>query len=294
MSTKQIVLHTGLPKTGSTFLQKNYFNKFPKWNFYAGGSKFPNELGFVYRLNSDYDKLRKNGDFLRSNEKSMACSNMLSWAEKVAHLIERDGKNIVFSSEGLCGVSYSPLRNNLEVSIFLKHLFGSAKVIFFFRRQADYCESLYKQLVFKENRFGRYLEFGEMYAMEPTLKSLATIHELNWMRIVENYHVVFGKENVLAIPYEMMLHDLPMLLKRIENFVNVSTILSEEFFEKKENVSLSKYEYKHHSVFGSPVAHIFEGLNETQKNEINRSHKTSNSELSSLIDIDLSKYGYYD
>ncbi len=200
------------------------------------------------------------------------------------------------SSEGLCGVSFSPLKNNFEVAKMLYDIYGKSKIIFIFREQSSFCESVYKQLVFKEDRYGEYIPFEEMYGLDNSKNAMSLVKELNWYQIYMNYCEVFGQDNVLALPYEYMKSDLRGFISKLYGFMDVDPVLENNFYTQQDHVSKKQYIYKmgrKWKNFGFQKKIIFSGLSQELKKKIKQEVEMSNRNLSKTLNIDLEKYGYF-
>jgi hypothetical protein len=295
----QPILHVGLPKTGTTFLQNNFFNKIQEIQFMTPHLNWSEEFKWVYEINKNIeyslfrDSNKSRGQYFPDKKRNEYI------VESIAYLSHID-QRVLVSSEGLCGASFSPIKNNYDSAIFLRDIFGDSKILFIFRQQANYCESIYKQLVFKENRFKRYVKFEEVYSKDECKKSLSKYGELNWHEIYNNYCEVFGVNNVLALPYEYMETDLKHFIFKIQDFMGIEVDLDDSFFKNKENVSKKTYHYTFQNrlekLFLNPFRKdglSFSALTQETKIDIMNDVRKSNIKLAEEIDIDLSTYGYF-
>lgn len=173
-----LFLHVGTHKTGSTFLQTILkFNRF---------SLIDKGYGYI-RMPSDYRCLAS------------------KVSDKKIHTIRQDFENIIKQSiykqcdtfilswEGFSGNSLSSYHNSEHVAISLKKAFPSfnVKIILYFRRQDEYIQSLYAQVV----------RGGETRNFQDFLKDFSD-GKLSWTRHVGEYIKAFGKESVLAFSYD--------------------------------------------------------------------------------------------
>jgi hypothetical protein len=293
----QHVLHVGLAKSASTFLQCNYFNYIKGYEYETScrqcGS-LASVFNWLFKINKSYDNLSYRKKYLRNDYPSKSNLNINKAVRESATYIANLSRPILLSSEGLCGVSYSPCRNNYEINLLIKEIFDDCKIILIVRKQDDWCDSIYRQLVFNENRFGLYIKFSDLYATKPSLKSLSYSGELNWHELYRNYTDIFGKENVLCLPYEQLVDNSKKFVEILNSFIGDEPELPEEFWNKRNNVSPFESIYKSSSILKMNTKKIaYKGLNEVQKNNILVSCKENNMMLSNGIGIDLSKYGYY-
>lgn len=117
----------------------------------------------------------------------------------------------------------------------LKEILGKFKVLLIVRRQDDWCESLYNQLVFKENRYAKYISFCTMFAQAGTTTDYGAIRELDWFRLAKIYIELVGAENITVLPYESLSEWDPMFFGQLSNFFDQSVSLSREIFSTKDN-----------------------------------------------------------
>lgn len=279
-------LHVGLPKTGTTFLQRQYFPKLAKYRYVSCDQKLPKEFSFVYKLNKKYDKFFKK---TFSEKFKGLCSdvNVENIKNMHANLTKSDPRPLLLSCEGLVGVSAAPMRNNLEVSLLLKEALDIHRVVLVIRRQDKYSESLYRQLVFEENRFKKFVPPEEFVSCEANSRSIGSAIEMNWLAIYQNYTSLFGSSNVLCIPYELMEENLIFFIEKLNNFLEFTPSLDDDFFSIKERTLNKK------SSFANNPNITFENFNVDILNRLLSEQSFNNSCLSELLDFDLSKYGYH-
>lgn len=285
------IIHVGLPKTGTTFLQNNFFSQFEAFNYQTPHLNWDESLRWVFEINKPEESILQTHTNPKSKKQKPSYNfNPDQYTEKMKCFFSTH-KKILISSEGIVGFSLSPLRNNMAICMFLNEFAKNSKIIFIFRQQANYCESIYKQLIFKENRYKKFIPFEDLYGPSTASKSLISYSELNWLTIYNNYCNTFGPENVLALPYERLLTDPQEFLTGIENFIGQKVDLNQEAISRKENVSADKAIYKSSKI---PFRrHIFNKLDEDIKKSIMNEVNDSNRELSAKLNLDLSTYGYF-
>lgn len=123
MSVNRRLLHIGMPRTASTFFQKEVF---PNLNDF-------NHLGVNQTHYSNAFQRLLYQDESRYNETEVKAS--LDWLE---------GENLVISNELFVGQSlFMASTNRTRNARRLKKLFPKAEVVLFLRNQADLLESLY-------------------------------------------------------------------------------------------------------------------------------------------------------
>lgn len=182
---------------------------------------------------------------------------------KIKLLIEKNlklggGEKILVASNeqiaGLPTLSFAARR--------VKEFFPKTKILFIIRKQEDLIESLYSYqyrnltgFLGVPKRFETsYLTFDEYFNFQiPNGKELENKSQkffqlawrLKYSNVIDLYESLFGKANVIALPFEMIIKDLDIFAERLEKFCNI---------EKKETIKLLKNVQKvNESV---PVNHI--------------------------------------
>ena len=219
------IVHIGLPKTGSTYLQRIFFP----------------HLGFNFETSDNYSYRRKIFDFIgKSNyhwhydlyhKSSIYCKEKRcdqfskferSYANTSSHTVQNitlnsdNNHTYLLSSEGICGFSPQVCRYNNSI---LRKM-GVSKCIFFVRNQVDYAKSIWKQLFLKEDRFRRYISPEKLFY--PVHKS--NPFPMNWCEYINVIDEIYGRDNVLVLPYELMLLDYMLFINILCSFMNVTKV----------------------------------------------------------------------
>ncbi len=239
----------------------------------------------------------------------------------------------LFSHEGLSGGYLQNYSNTYQNALLIKELFNNPKIIFVIRKQADWAESQYSQHMTRNNLYsindyggpkeimGINDYFGYKNGCFKEGKYL-NIKDLNWYNTARNYIEIFGKENVLVLPYELLKEDLNKFLSRFYDFTEFEPYYPEktDYINKKPDTTIIKYcplliGYSNLIDELPESANVFikkndrglkkllakyvkefdisnERFSEQQKKIIMDTHQESNKELSQLIGIELNKYGY--
>lgn len=321
---KKIFLHIGLPKTATTLLQELVFTKI-KDIFYIGYPKVDEiqdtPLFYVNELNKNIIN--------KSTDQITEIKN-----EVINYLDEINKETILFSNETLCG-QLAHFSNAKENAIFLKEVFNNSKVIFTIRNQYDWAESVYNQVMTKHNKYiinEEFLGYRHGYSINEFFKfknnkfqNNSSIYRFNWYSMTKDYIEIFGKENVLVLPYELLKIDLNAFLESFYEFTKLEKYFPEEVKQVNKRIDdnfikyspiLSKYSQFIHSLSNSRMKNFIlkndrsikkfliknnlreldiskEKFTEQQKEIIKNYHEESNKKLSELINIDLGQYSYY-
>lgn len=306
MKDKNFFIHIGAPRTGTSFLRNNVFP-------YIKNIYFENKLEYNNNENfpmvNFFSKMAHYGD---GDELSNSVLN------KIIPNIEH--KKILISEEHMIWSVYHMMGNVGSRAMLLKNYCPNAKIIMTIRRQPEYFISLFKyfktldssnlhrQMARIDNminldwEFEKILlyfkmglplgvEFSHRYRMyDPSDKYFDRNYrhfisaDFSWLRLLKIYEYLFGKENILVLPQEMISNDIKSTLKLLSQFVGEKINPIPENLSKRANTT-------------SQVISPF--CNENQKKEftncVMRLNILSNRELDKELKyIDLEKYRYTD
>lgn len=124
--------------------------------------------------------------------------------------------------------------DNAHKTRLLAALFPTARIILTPRRQDTWIESYYRG-VLKSAQTARLDEFiapaidGRQTGMAISQRPGCDLSTLDWTVYVRNYFNVFGRENVLVIPNEMLLRDTSEALERLYGFMDVPSYTPPKF-----------------------------------------------------------------
>ena len=223
MNKVDVAFHIGYHKTASSWLQQVYFPAHPEIEMIAD-SVAPWDDPLLRCLIATSD--------LKFN--SQTCSDLLR--ERIVSSEKRVGSKCVslVSAERLSGYPMSGGYDSFRIAERIHSVAPEAKIIIVVREQTRMISSVYKQMV-SEGYPGR---FSDM------------LHSSNWKTagfdpgfyeydtIINRYHSLFGKHNVLILPYELMRADSSEFMRRFCNFLEVDAFeLPQE--KKVVNISLS-------------------------------------------------------
>lgn len=196
------IIHIGYHKTGTSFLQKNVFEAYA-----ALFHRVPQREIFDHLIYPDpllFD----------DNEAKAFIAQHVSHAEK-HQLIP------VFSNERLSGGLHTGGYDSAEIAHRIKACLPNGRIIIGIREQRSMIQSAYAQ----------YLKaIGscsiEEYLDPDTKKNKTLFHfsYLEYHRLISLYHQLFGKENVLVIPYELLKHDKTRYYQVLTEFLDLPGI----------------------------------------------------------------------
>lgn len=194
----RLLLHIGMHKTGSTSLQR----------FFARNRAVLRCLGIDYPMAYDANgkRLPKHNDLFQaiSHEKDIGTAHPVlgSSAERVEKIARRIEANrvTVLSAEGFSGESpafaeaFAPLRGRFDI-----------KVICFIRRQDDWAQSFYKQMV--QSR-----QVCESRSFEEFLNGKNTREHLDYLQLLEWWAEALGEQAIRVEIYTPAIRVLPAFL----------------------------------------------------------------------------------
>ena len=208
-----IILHIGLHKTGTTFLQKNFLKNLNHEDIEYNPPEIMTLLELIF-VNSKNIK-----------------SNILK-VKKIIELKKKKKKlkRIFLSSER---ISQLFCTNNYEKNLsIIKDIFPKAKIIIFFRYQPDWLLSCYKQSIhsgdcqsienflnYKNNKFkkakGIYNSNGFLHT---------NIYKVDYTTLIEIYTKQYGKKNVYIFFFENFKKNKKKIVSEICKILKVSSI----------------------------------------------------------------------
>lgn len=218
---KNIYIHIGIQKTGTTFLQELCFPHLKGLHYvHKKNYSTPPPDGIVGRLSRIANT---NPLFLDLKEEKAGLDCLLQSVKE---------DRVLISYERLFGNLSFNFYDNFSTTRSLKYLFPEAKIIFVIRKQDDLLESLYKQCLRayfcpKVNDFLNYVEgkFEDPFYFS-TYPSISA-KQLNFYKYAQNYAETFGQDNLIVLPYEMMKTDQKGFLNRLFDFMQVEPFYPE-------------------------------------------------------------------
>ncbi|MYL23448.1 FkbM family methyltransferase [Halomonas alkaliantarctica] len=291
----KLVFHIGMHRTGTTTLQEKFFPNFS--NYFGRCKKVHGGWG--------YDECSKK---LLKASKSADDNSVRSFIDCVNRKGNSpNGNSLIFSNEALIepiGWGAAPFTTDGEapkvkaespVFDFLKKMedfyIGKNKAIFVVRKQSDWLASLYSRIS------GNILSASQGDFEKQVENVIAyNTHWIDWADWLEKLRAILGGENVICLPMEMMSE--MSYWERLSDFIGERIPSDIGFKEIKENqFSLGSGFYKI-----DPLSHEINSQREDQfelKPEIidfvlsDKRIYESNKKLASMLDMDLSKFGYY-
>jgi len=193
------LLHIGYHKTGTTWLQRHVFPK-GKAGFFlvAGPDALRPSLVQVDAFDFGPELVR---EAFQPGIKKAQARNLVP----------------VFSHERLSGNPHSGGYDSKQIADRLAATFPEARILVVIREQRNMLLSIYKQYV----RMGGAASFRQ-YVTLPTGVGRVPVFRfefLEYHRLVGHYRGLFGAEDVLVLPYELLAKDPASFLGRIGEFL---------------------------------------------------------------------------
>ncbi|MEI8177565.1 sulfotransferase [Aestuariivirga sp.] len=210
--SKSTLIHIGMHKTGSSWLQVNLFTN-PESRFWNAAPASKTRRKSRAKFGSDLFYRSSTGNVLLEDEFNAHDARHKLGADHVP-----EGRCMVVSHERLSG---HPMSNGIDRAWICRRLhatFPDGKVLLVVREQRSIILSNYMQyLKYGGARSIQGYLFGENDARSPTL----TPRYWRYHELARLYLDAFGAANVLVLPYEMLRRDPADFAGRICRFAGV-------------------------------------------------------------------------
>ena len=197
--------HVGLHKTATTWLQRSIFPQHPRVLL----------VGYD-TTNSNNASIRR--EIIRLYGDNQLEWNLDTWKETFSDLLEhyRSSQRLLgISNESLSGNMFTG-QNAIQAADRMKVALGRIKIILIVRHPLGYIRSVYAQYV----KQGGALRLKSLLT-DPNVPGREIYKKLRYKALIEYYYTCFGIQNVLVLPYELLLDDLEAYLRRITDFLEL-------------------------------------------------------------------------
>jgi len=159
------------------------------------------------------------------------------YIEQLSATARSEGKLCVYSSERLSGNPHSGGYDAAEMARRIEAVFDKPRILLIFREQGSALQSNYKQ----------YINMGGTCTLEEYLTPPwdgrvphFRLDNFRYHHLVEYYRNLFGAENLLALPYELLRSDPQGFSGSILDYSGLGDIqVPAEVFEQGVNVSMN-------------------------------------------------------
>jgi hypothetical protein len=217
-SNMNIVLHLGLPKTGSTFLQTDIFMHLQNVNILF-------KFRYIQEAYDDwlYDTIldiNKPIDFqeVKKRRSEYLVDNM---------------PNLVSEEIFYCG-EFGMFRKEDDRFVLLDRIykiFPEARVILAIRNKKTLLVSWYKQ----------YVQAGGVLSFDDFIRDVMNLEKLNYEQYIERLVELYGKKNVFIFTFENLSEKPEQTIKEICNFIGCEV---PSYKLRRRNISYGKTELK--------------------------------------------------
>jgi hypothetical protein len=192
MESQQMIIHIGYHKCGSKYLQ---FNIFPNLN-----------VDYIHVDDEIVEYCSKTNDFEPSALKT-----------SVARHKEKSLNTTILSKESLSGHphGYKELDPRI-IANNLKSTYPNAKILIIIRNQFDYLTSLY---AFRVLIKGVETRSFDKFLIQEGKRGL--FDKLEYHNLISHYIDLFGFNNILVLPLEMLAKDSFLFNKKIGDFLEI-------------------------------------------------------------------------
>jgi len=203
-------VHIGYHKTGTTYLQNCGLKKHSQIKMLADYNDDNNEFEqTLFQLKCD---ITEEHEYLFSADRVR--TKFFETCSEIADL-ERDDQVIGISDEAFSG-DYLSGRDSYLFAQRIHDVFGTVKIVMVVRNQSRMIDSIYRQ----------YIHMGGTLSLKKVLDPIRfptadLFNKLKYDKLVAHYYTVFGKENVLVVPFEL-INNKPEFLGEIYRFLGVN------------------------------------------------------------------------
>lgn len=229
---KKILIHIGLHKTATTWLQNEVF--ISEGNVFEPLSKKDKNKGHS-SLAKDFI-FDGQGNLLNSHDDNTERIN--ASLESILNQREKHEKTFVMSHERLSGYPHSSGFDSAIIARRIKNIFPNAKILIVIREQvscilSNYFESLKEGGTLNLKQYLNTKYDGRSPGFSPNY--------FKYHFLIEFYQAQFGKDNVLVLPFELVRDDKKSFLNILSEFMEENINLNPQVFNTKYNLKENHY-----------------------------------------------------
>jgi len=211
------ILHIGMPKTGSSTIQNNFFKYIKDSRAVYTNLGHPNQSGHLYGL-----FLENTENYHYFIQKNFTQTDIESFRQSTKKILEKSFTDHSSSINILSGEAlYHATKNEVNaMKLYLNNFFKNILVVTYVRPTQSLCSSAFQQ-----------------HVKHPLIDSFLPRKIYHKYNNIANYDEVYGKENVLVIPF------LPKYFPDgdiVKDFCKYTGLKEQESEIKRSNEAMSK------------------------------------------------------
>ncbi|MBM24504.1 MAG: hypothetical protein CL760_02180 [Chloroflexi bacterium] len=224
---KQLFIHVGYHKTGTTWLQNEFFGKHPDISYLGKTFRHP-----IYNFAQIFEDIIQLSDHIFNPEKTREKFQQFLIDFKI-------DRNLILgiSYEGFTGGNDWFGSYSTQIPTRLKNVFEEydVKILIGIREQSKMLASFYSE----------YIKNGGTNSLHrlinhPRSTGRYLVDSLQYYPLIKKYQELFGKSNVKVITFEEFIENPVLQAQSIENFLNIGHY-NKLRNTKPVNISLSNF-----------------------------------------------------
>lgn len=287
----EFIVHVGLPKSGSTTLQRNFFHSHPElepfshlspltWN-----SDLASILTEVASGRQRHLARARLTTYASSRDLKTAPDTMGALIKRMAETAADSGKKPIYSAEGLTSARTIPWMRKLK---HLQAAFDSPpRVIIVIRRPLDFLLSAFNHKIVHGTAKVSDFESWFWQLFPAGLTDRSDLQTILYTDMWQQYVTAFGTENVKVIPIEKLTAAPVEFYQELCDFMRVSPTHAREAANRRPRNQTTRKQ----------SGRRFQKIDEIDKGVkmcVHHLVRDYYPELDKKLDLDLLKYNYYE
>jgi len=273
----QLVLHVGLPKAASTFMQYSVFHSTDTLEYIHARKKTPIERALI-AYNRDSGAKVKRRLKLR--------------------LADLPARNVLISNESICmkpwepWLDQGPTPESFCAGLYLLEKYGrEVRVIIVIRRQDQWLASRYAESAKTDESFSTEDFERRVNDLCERSSDLGALKWLDYSDMLNRLQQRLGEQNLLVLPMERIVRDHHGLIAELEAFLGVSGWTA--FYEKQGIVKKKNALSLGENVWRMRRRETTLSLSEETQKRILSKYESTNRKASDDFGLELGRFGYF-